>query len=185
MRKLSEAVWVALFVCGCSAKTPAKQEFPPSVAGFNLIDDVTETNGRTSAAYALMTGEGPVSVTVTTGQPRSASMLPALDQGRDKVAVADGLIRAADAQVKRFYPAARVPEATPALLVQHDALQQGRMEMFEFDDLFGGIQQPVRLTVYAFCCGPSGNAYEYRFRQAAETNAGPQIAAFLRALPWQ
>ena len=170
-----------------SAAAAQKPAFPPKVAGFDLIEQ-TSPPGHPEAAtagYVLTRDDDAVSVTVRVHPPYSHSLLPSLDRSRDTGDTASVAVQAAKSQTHRFYPASRLIEERPALLMNQGVMHQGRMATFEFDDLFAGRSQPIRMTVYAFCCSNAGEAYEYRFRHAAAFPAGPDVAAFMRMLAWR
>jgi hypothetical protein len=180
MRALAIVMVISATAVLARASPPA---FPTLVAGFLLTESSPSASdkGPATAGYVLTTEDGAVSVTVRVRPARRTSLFPSIDRPADAEAEALGR---AKAQVHRFYPDARVLEERGTLLMREGILRQGRMATFEFEDIFAGRKQAIRMTVYTFCCSETGRAYEYRFRHAAEFPAGLEIASFLRALPW-
>lgn len=159
--------------------------FPAHVARFELVEHDIGRAGSATVGYLLTGEDGSVSVTINAHPVRSGSLLPIPDESRKPAGTAEKALLRAKAQTHRFYPNTRVLEERATLLMNQGILQHGQMATLEFDDVFAGLQQPIRMTVYTFCCSRAGDAYEYRFRHAASFAAGPEVAAFLRALAWR
>jgi hypothetical protein len=161
--------------------------FPARVGSFERVEWLPATPGRDSAlaGYQSADDPGPVAATVHVHAPRGGgSLLPVLDRIDDPAQTAAADLVRSEAQVRRFYPKARVVRETEAFLYQQGAIHPGRRAQIEFEDLYDGVVQPIQLTVYTFCCDRAGMLHEYRFRYVSDPEPTLAMAVFMRALAW-
>jgi hypothetical protein len=181
----------ALAGCGGRAGVPAAEHptaaFPEHVADFQRVEIVPPQHpgGSITVGYERVLDSGSVIATVQARQPHdAASLLPALDRNASRPEVAARELVRSEAQVRRFYKAARLIDERDAFLAIAAGTLRGRAASIEFDALLDAAPQPIRLDIYVFCCSRAGEVYEYRFRHAAGVDGGLAIAEFMRQLDW-
>jgi hypothetical protein len=161
-------------------------DLPPDVAHFQRMDVLRRNDGNdVTAGYALGEGADVVIATVHVRPAADDRLIPLFSGSRiADPSASTHQLEASIAQVRHFYPHAVLRDVHAAYLVKRGVLQAGQAATLRYEDMLAGQRQMIDLDIYMFCCVDGRNAYEFRFRHAADNIAGRFAVSFMHALSW-